>query len=551
MDLGNRVSGIPHNPWQGGPPSPGAQAPVRPGRPSWQVTRWPVPPEVMQQLHEAARKPDPPTAHGLRNVVVDAPATAQPALEMLTLIAGAPAAAAAQAAPPLAPVAAVPTIRAGFDGIPYTGSDPPDPAVAVGPNHVMTAVNAQFAVTAKNSPQPLTPIPLAALFAPSLPPFATYLFDPKLAYDHFADRYIAVVGLKRESPPGSWIMLAVTQTNDPTGGWNTWALDMTLDGWMQTANWADYPALGFDEQAIYISANMFQFNGALQYAKLRILNKSEVYAPSGSPGPAVRWFDITRLLNPNGIPVFSLRPAIHHRGSPGPAYFVNALFPAGNTLTGWTLTNPLGAWQNPPAAPVFTNTAIACQPYDLAPSARQPAGGPPISTDDTRLLNAVYYGDGPAAGFWTAHTSKFSWPGDSEARSVAQWYQLDIAGSGVVQQGRYGVPGVYHFFPAVRPLANGDVYVVFGRCSPAAGDFAGLRAAGRRAADPPGTLSNSVVLQAGQGISAGSPGPDGAARFGDYFSVANDPSDDAVAWLCGEYAGPAGAWATHISAVSF
>ncbi len=68
---------------------------------------------------------------------------------------------------------------------------------------------------------------------------------------------------------------------------------------MPTANWADYPTLGFDEQAIYIAVNMFTFNGPFQYTKLRILNKSEVYAAPGLAAPALRWYDITVILNPD------------------------------------------------------------------------------------------------------------------------------------------------------------------------------------------------------------------------------------------------------------
>jgi hypothetical protein len=432
-----------------------------------------------------------------------------------------------------ASVAAVPTVNDDFDGIPRTALEPPDPALAVGPDDVMTAVNAQFAVTAKTSPAPFAPVPFSAMFGQVLPHGADFMFDPKLAYDHFARRWIAIVGAKRESPPGSWIMLAVSQTGDPRGLWYTWALDAALDGKTPTANWADYPALGFDEQAIYVTVNMFKLNGPFQYAKLRILNKREVYAAPGLAAPALRWYDVTVILNPDHRTVFTLQPAVHHRTAPGPAYFVNALWPSGGALSVWTLKDPLAAWKTPPGSPVFAPVSVACQSYDLPPSAEQRGGTPRIATDDTRLLNAVYRGDGP---------SKFTWPGDGEARSVVQWYQLDVAASRVVQQGRYGAPGIYQFFPAVQPIANGDMFVVFGRSS--ATDFAHLRVTGRQAADPPNVLGNSVVIQPGASVYP-------STRWGDYFSVASDPDDDGIAWMCGEYAGPAGAWATRICSAFF
>jgi hypothetical protein len=267
-----------------------------------------------------------------------------------------------------------------------------------------------------------------------------------------------------------------------------------------------------------------------------------VYAAAGLTAPPLHWYDITVILNPDHRTVFTLQPAIHYRSAAGPAYFVNALWPNGTSLTAWTLTNPLAGWKTPAGTPTFTAAAVACQAYDLPPAAEQPGGPPKITTDDTRLLNAVYDGDGPTKGLWTTHTSKFTWPGDTEARSVAQWYQIDVTASKVVQQGRYGVPGVYHFFPAVQTIANGDAFILFARSS--SSDFAQLRAAGRQAADAPGTLSNSTVVQPGA-----SAFPD--TRWGDYFSVARDPDDDGVAWLCGEYAGARGAWATRICSVFF
>ena len=512
MGLSKKVVGASRDPWHLGPAQLAPQ-PVAAGRPSWQVSRWPVSHAEFDRLTQAARQPD-----------VMAPETESPAI--------------ADAGTPLA---TAPTLSDNFDGIGRTELDPPDPALAIGPDDVMTAVNAKFAVASKSSPS-FDPLPFSALFAPVLPPNATFMFDPKLAFDHFARRWIVVVVAKRESPPGSWIMLAASQTADPRGSYNTWALDASLDGTTPTSNWADFPTLGFDEQAIYVAANMVKFGGLFQSSKLRILNKHEVYAAPGHAPPALRWYDISVILNPDHRTVFALQPATHYRAAPGPAYFANALWPRGNSLTVWTLKNPLAGWNTPPAAPTFTGVSVACQSYDVPPEAEQPGGATKIKTDDARLLNAVYHGDGPTKGLWTTHTSKFTWSGEPQARAVAQWYQLDVTASNVVQQGRYGAPGVYHYFPAIQTIANGDAFMVFARSS--AAEVPQLRAAGRQAADPPGTLGNSIVVQPGASAYAGT-------RWGDYFSVARDPDDDGIAWLCGEYAGPAGVWATRICSVFF
>jgi hypothetical protein len=67
------------------------------------------------------------------------------------------------------------------------------------------------------------------------------MFDPRLAFDHFANWWIVVAAARCEAPAESWLMIAVSQTSNPRGVYNTWALDGSLDGATATGNWADYP----------------------------------------------------------------------------------------------------------------------------------------------------------------------------------------------------------------------------------------------------------------------------------------------------------------------
>ena len=502
MGFAPAVDGVARDPWNLGP---GEFAPATsPERPSWQVTRWPVSRDAYNQLLQAARA-----------------AAAVP---------GAPA--------PLAPLVILnpPVIAHTLGGIGHTTFEPPDPAIAVGPTDIMTAVNDSFAVTAKGAMTPFVPLPLSALFGGVLPANAS-MFDPRLAYDHFAQRWVVVAAARREAPAGSWIMIAASQTPNPRGVYNTWALDGALDGAAATGNWADYPTLGFDEDAIYVTVNMFQIGGPFQYAKIRIINKTEAYAQAASP---LRWYDLWGMLNPDGSSAFTLQPAVHFRAAPGPAYFANALWPSGSTITQWTLTNSLAAWANPAAAPALTCVAVACNPYDLPPSADQPGGPGGIATDDARLLNAEYREDAVSQGLWTCHTSKYSWPGDPQARSLAQWYQLNVAAGAIVQQGHYGGPGKYYFFPTIQTAANGDAFIAFAQSS--AVDYVQLEVTGRGSGDPVGTLRGGTTIEAGTSAYAGS-------RWGDYFSICRDPADSALVWIAGEYAGPAGVWATQLCAV--
>src|SRR5207245_925655 len=148
-----------------------------------------------------------------------------------------------------------------------------------------------------------------------------------------------------------------------------WAFDATLNASTTTNNWADYPTLGFDTQAIYVTCNMFQFNGGFQYTKLRIFNKAELYAGGVGPSHNARWYDFWDLKNPDNSVVITMQPAVHFRGVGGnpPGYLVSTHWPTGSTLTLWTLNNPIALWSG--GSPSLASKAINCTAYDLPPQA--------------------------------------------------------------------------------------------------------------------------------------------------------------------------------------
>jgi hypothetical protein len=370
-----------------------------------------------------------------------------------------------------------------------------------------------------------------SLFGPVIPTGAR-IFDPKIIYDHNGQKWIITIDSTRASPQGAWILVAASKTTNPAGSYWLWALDARLDGATPTNNWADYTQLGFDTQGVYITNNMFQFNGAFQYLKLRILNKSELYA-----GSALKWYDLWNLKNPNGSIAFTVQPAVHYRGLGGnpPAYMINALWPSGNTLTLWTLTNPLGHW-GIGGSPSISRRAINCMSYDLPPDAQQKGTSTTIETNDSRLLHALYqFSPTGEHRLWTCHTTRHTWSGDPTSVSVIQWYEIDLINSNVVQQQKYGATGMYYFFPAIQTNVNRDAFIVFGRSSK--NEYGQLRQTGRRSTAASGSLEGSSLIKEGESAYTG-------ARWGDYFGICRDPSDPSSVWMNGEYAESGNTWGT-------
>lgn len=435
-----------------------------------------------------------------------------------------------------------PAASASFEGISQTAFRPPDCTVAVGPKQVMAAVNVDLVGYDKTGLQQFRWANFTAMFNPVLPAGAQ-LFDPKLAYDHYSGRWIVCIAARRANPQGSWIMLGVSQTADPAGAYWIWSTDATANGATATGNWSDYPMLGFDSQAIYVSTNQFAFGGGFAYAKLRIFNKAELYGGGVGGGHTIRWWDFWGLKNPDGSAAFSVQPACHFQGVGGNprAYLVNSLFPSGSSLTLWTLSNALGLWSG--GAPTLAATAVPCRSYNLPPGAVQKDGGTTrIATNDTRLLNAVFQAAGRTQRLWTTHTSAYSWPGDTEARSVVQWYEIDVPSHAITQQGAFGAPSRHYFFPVIQTDISRNAHVAFGRS--AADEYGHFRQTGRLATDPPGTLQGSASVIAGQSAYTG-------GRWGDYFGIGRDPSDSRTVWSYGEYAGAGNTWRTRLNAAKY
>jgi hypothetical protein len=510
--------------------------PPSPARPRWMRTRFPVDMEEYRRLVEEAQQPG-PTGPEAAEAIMDPTAEDEDAQAAEAL---------ALTDPPegdvlAAPEATAPALTRSFDGIGQTAWQPADPTIAVGPNHVLVAVNTDLAGYSKSGALLFRWPNMTTLFGPVLPSGAS-LFDPRLAYDHYSQRWIVVVDARRGNPAGSWIMVAVSQGTDPAGAYWVWALDARLDGSTLTSNWADYSTLGFDTQGIYITSNMFAFNGGFQYTKLRILRKSELYAGGVGPNHAIRWFDFWSLRNPDNSMAFTVQPAAHFRGLGGnpPAYLVNAIWPSSDRLTLWTLSNPLALWIGGTAS--LNRVSVPCRSYELPPDGMQSGTNIRIETNDTRLLNAVYQNAGGFQRLWTTHTSKHTWSGDSEARCVVQWYEIDIPSPRVVQQNRYGATGTYYFFPAIQTDFARNAYIVFGRSG--ASEFASLRQTGRRTTDAANSLQGSLLVKAGEG-------PYSGGRWGDYFGICRDGGDSSTVWGYGMYAGTGNTWKTRVYAARF
>ncbi len=437
-----------------------------------------------------------------------------------------------QLAGPIA--AAVPAIGASWPGIgPNNGSPPPDPTLAVGMNHVLLAVNDDFAIFTKAGVK-LAQIDFNTWFESN-----DRFFDPKCAYDHLAQRYLCVVLRTREAEKKSWWSLMASDDNDPTGVWHTYHFDATLDSETPTEFWADYPYLGYDPSAIYLTGNMSTWDRVVQYAKLRILDKWKVY--NGLP---TGWWDFWNLqsgaasCSGDGQRDRSLAPAQTMDSGAPAEYVLSTKGCGGNQLTLRRITQPLN-WV---AGPTMTTELVGVGAYALPPlNIQQPkVDGKEVSLNQM----ANYLGDKVIlrGGFLhAAHTAGFQWSGDPGLRAVLRLYVLrpQSVPTVVDRQSQFGHPGRDYYYPSTAPTSTQDMVVGFARSSDVNGEFPGQR---YTVWPSGGALLGSRNVKMGTGSYTNK-------SWGDYFGVQPDPADPDNVWFVGEYSLGGNNWGNWVAEI--
>ncbi|MEK7829571.1 MAG: hypothetical protein AAB401_00715, partial [Acidobacteriota bacterium] len=364
-----------------------------------------------------------------------------------------------------------PRIVADFAGLDDSNWTPPDSQIAVGPNHLVAAINATFAVFDKRGGELLRRT-LADLFGRLVED--AIIYNPKVLYDQFRGCWVMAACARSVDSQRSWFLLAFSDGGDPLGEWRLWALDAGYDGLLKTAYWPESLGLAVDNTLLYLTANMFNGQGEFVYSKLRVLNIREIQI-----GGVVHGWDFWQLRNADGSPAFGVQPAVNLRAA-GAQYLLNATSD-GQGMTLWAVTQPMR--QSPRLMRRFVPTAN----FHTPPDAHQLSTGVEIGLGDTRLVNVVFR----HGLLWTAHTVAANW-GDATNTAAIHWMQINPRAGCVTQQGIYGLPRRHYFCPAVMVDGEANMLMVFNRVSDY--ETPSICFTGRRAADENGLLQPSELL---------------------------------------------------------
>lgn len=311
-------------------------------------------------------------------------------------------------------------------------------------------------------------------------------------------------------------LVAVSTTDDPNDPWAVYRIEPD-----SAFGLVDYPTLGYDGEAVYLSQNFFALPGFdFEGATLTVLEKADLTSGRSS----VTGWEFTGLTNPDGSRAFTLQPAAMPTAT-SEFHLANSRFGNGQTVTVWNVTgqNDLSS------APTLENWSVRTAPYANAPAAEQDDSNKKIDTLDTRLMNLAF--DKHTGSLWTAHTT---------TEGYVRWYELDPDQRELVQSAGYQRQHWSTFLPTVE-AHDGSMMLVYNIC--AEQQFAGVEVAGRKTDHPEGELQDHASIQPGEVAynyddTKGDfgPGPEGnVLRWGDYNGAAIDPEDGSF-WVIGQYA---------------
>ncbi len=424
---------------------------------------------------------------------------------------------------------------------------PPDPSMAVGPNHVVTMENGQWAVYDKTGviaagfPKLLTD-PLSG------PTHSDNAGDPVVMYDREADRWFLSQFQLSGNPSLSddVFLIGVSTTPDPTGAYNVYEYELTAGN--------DYPHYGVWGDSYVTAGN---FTGA---QKVYTFNRNKMLAGDGTA--EIAGFSPSGL----GSAGFAAPIPAHSEAAGAATGDAKILFYQDDAFSGVT-SDHIGLWNidmDWTNATTISNSTISgkieipTSAFDAAiaggfANLQQPGTGQRIDAIVGAVMNMCHWYKFP-----THETILLNWVVEIQngtQKSGIRWVELRSTDSGanwsVHQEGTFTDPtqttvalkeSVFMGCMSMDDQGN----IGLGYTKTGSSTFPSLYYTGRLASDAAGDMTFGENL-----VIAGTNSVTGNDRYGDYGQAVRDPSDDKTFWVTSEYSGDGGTNERQVRVYSF
>lgn len=400
-----------------------------------------------------------------------------------------------------------------------TGSVPPDPSGAVGPEHYVQMVNTAFKIFDKEGEVLYGPSTLGSIWDNGVNDG-----DPIVMYDRFADRWF----LSQFEVSGNKLLVAVSETEDPLGAYYTYEFPLT--------SFPDYPKYSVWGDGYYVTANK-------SGEKCFVLERDKMI--DGDADAQIVGFNIPSLET-NGF--FSMLPAhadmsLPDEGTP------NYLFYFQDDGWGGVSEDQIKIWEVSVDWEDTDNSEIS-DPQELPVSPFDSEFTP--FWDDIEQPNGQHLDAIPGAFMYMAQYTEWidhstillnhAVDVDGTNHAGVRWYELrknnNVGGWYVYQEGTYAPDEHSRWMGSMAMDYQGNIGLAYAIASTEL--HASLRYTGRYAGDPLGemTVEEQVIVD-------GTSSQSGTNRFGDYAQMTLDPTDNGTFWFTAEYL--SGGWQTQIT----
>ena len=401
-----------------------------------------------------------------------------------------------------------------FEGVTYTGWDPPDPDIAAGPEHLVEVTNGAIAFFTHNGTL-LYQVTIAGSSGFWGNQGATgFVFDPEVVWDPHSNRFVAMA-CEREGN-SSYFLLAVSDDSDPNGSWNKYRINVT-----SFDSNIDSPNLAVDDEVIYLAADFFSPDSYL----VLCVDKSDALV-----GDSLEITQVSLSGSGNqslGLPVTwdANSPQYLIQSSEGTGNGVNF-----NEIRLWSIENPLGT-----PSMVSHDLSVPTYAYPQHPAQQGTSVRPYLF--EPRFWSCVQRG----GSVWAVHHVNSSrarvrwyeidmqgWPDSVSTPQLAQWGEID-AGSDVST-----------YFPSIAVDEDGNAAICFSRSS--SSEYISMCEVRRQVDDPTGEFQPMNFVRT-------STSPATTGRWGDYSGAAASANNSGRFWLAHEWTNSSNAWRTWITAV--
>ena len=422
------------------------------------------------------------------------------------------------------------TILQSFPG----GSGPgykasPDTTGAVGPNQVVDFEDSWFMVHDKVTGRIVMQMTMSNFWMFVQPSNTLVLVtpnDPRMLYDTLSGRWFASCA---DDATQHRLYLAVSTSSDPTQPWK---------GVRTPFQSPDFGfRMGVDKNGFY--ACWWNFNSPNTHILMDgcAIPKADMIAAGG---PDLSHTNMFRNFEVESFPATDLNP---NKALTDPEVFLNKQFPTDTT------TGPITqlclykiTWSNPTTASMSALQLIPFSRTYWGPNgssgnntARQPAPGSPLRTDEGRRTIGVFAYGGRMLGCNGAKNSISTRPG-------ILWYDVRVSDGALLQEGLVDDPNYDYTHPSLAVDASGNIGL--GCTRTCTNEYPSVYIMMHAATDPAGTMRAPVKAVPGTTYfrySRYNPIP-----WGNYSATCIDPSDPNRLWTYQEYANSTndGEWST-------